>query len=69
MPLTRYHPTKIERDNGKVRVYFGDQDANDRMNNPDYYQLEDPHKKGSHIHEMSADEQGEEQEEENGQEM
>ena len=28
------------------------QDFNDRMNNPDYFQIEDPHENRSHMHEM-----------------
>lgn len=45
---------------------------NERMNNPDYYQIEDPHENRSHAHEMLADEQNTqeaEQNEEDGQEM
>ena len=30
---------------------------NDRMNNPDFYQIEDPHENRSHAHEMPANEQ------------
>lgn len=45
------------------------EEFNDRMNSPDYYQIEDPHENRSHAHEMPSDEQGEEQGEENGQEM
>ncbi len=45
------------------------EEFNDRMNNPDYYQIEDPHENRSHAHEMPAEEQGEGQGEENGQEM
>ena len=39
-------------------------DFNERMNNPDYYQLEDPHENRSHAHEMQDT-----PEEEIGQEM
>ena len=35
---------------------------NDRMNNPDYYQIEDPHENRSHVHEQPAEEQEEENE-------
>lgn len=40
------------------------------MNNPDYFQIEDPHENRSHAHEMPAGEtESNEQAEENGQEM
>lgn len=29
---------------------------NDKMNNPDYYQIEDPHENRSHVHEMPREE-------------
>ena len=32
------------------------QEFNDRMNNPDYYQIEDPHENRSHAHEKSHEE-------------
>jgi hypothetical protein len=35
---------------------------NDRMNNPDYYQVEDPHENRSHAHEMPGNEPSEEME-------
>ena len=31
---------------------------NDRMNNPDYYQIEDPHENRSHAHEQPKEEKG-----------
>lgn len=31
------------------------EEFNDRMNNPDFYQIEDPHENRSHAHEMPAD--------------
>ena len=37
------------------------EEFNDRMNNPDYYQIEDPHENRSHAHEMPAEEQTDEQ--------
>ena len=45
------------------------EEFNDRMNNPDFYQIEDLHENRSHAHEMHAEEQSEEQGKENGQEM
>ena len=46
------------------------QEFNERMNNPDYFQIEDPHENRSHAHEMPAEEtESNEQTEENGQEM
>jgi hypothetical protein len=36
----------------------------ERMNNPDYYQIEDPHENRSHAHEMPGNELSEEQEQE-----
>lgn len=39
------------------------EEFNERMNNPDFYQIEDPHENRSHVHEMPAEEQSEEQEE------
>jgi hypothetical protein len=44
------------------------EEFNDRMNNPDFYQIEDPHENRSHAHEMPAEEQAEEQYEEQGEE-
>ncbi|SCW45863.1 HNH/ENDO VII superfamily nuclease with conserved GHE residues [Ruminococcaceae bacterium YRB3002] len=35
------------------------EEFNDRMNNPDYYQIEDPHENRSHAHEMPAEVQSE----------
>lgn len=35
---------------------------NDRMNNPDYYQIEDPHENRSHAHEEPREQQNLEQE-------
>ena len=35
---------------------------NDRMNNPDLYQIEDPSENRSHAHELSDEEQGESEE-------
>ena len=32
------------------------EEFNDRMNNPDYFQIEDPHENRSHAHEMPAEE-------------
>jgi len=32
------------------------EEFNDRMNNPDYYQIEDPHENRSHAHEMPGNE-------------
>lgn len=32
------------------------EEFNDRMNNPDYYQIEDPHENRSHAHEMPREE-------------
>lgn len=32
------------------------EEFNDRMNNPDYFQAEDPHENRSHVHEMPAEE-------------
>jgi len=43
------------------------EEFNDRMNNPDYYQIEDPSENRSRRHEMPAQEQQQEQEEEMGQ--
>lgn len=51
------------------------EEFNDRMNNPDYYQIEDPHENRSHAHEMPAEESQPEESTENaeseecGQEM
>ena len=46
------------------------EEFNERMNNPDYFQIEDPHENRSHAHEMPAEETvSDEQAEENGQEM
>lgn len=49
------------------------EEFNDRMNNPDYFQIEDPHENRSHAHEMPEEENSNsdnnEQSEENGQEM
>ena len=33
------------------------EEFNDKMNNPDYYQIEDPHENRSHMHEMPAENQ------------
>lgn len=41
------------------------EEFNDRMNNPDYFQIEDPHENRSHAHELPAEEQGQEEEAEN----
>ena len=38
------------------------EDFNDRMNDPDLYQIEDPHENRSHAHEMSDNEESEEME-------
>ena len=35
------------------------EEFNERMNNPDYFQIEDPHENRSHAHEMPAEESGE----------
>jgi cellulose biosynthesis protein BcsQ len=43
------------------------EEFNDRMNNPDLYQIEDPSENRSHVHEMPDNKPGET--EENGQEM
>lgn len=58
------------------------EEFNERMNNPDYFQIEDPHENRSHAHEMHAEgfedqkmsgesqsEEGESNVEEAGQEM
>lgn len=48
------------------------EEFNDRMNNPDYFQIEDPHENRSHAHEMPAEESASEEAsegEECGQEM
>jgi hypothetical protein len=39
---------------------------NDRMNNPDLYQIEDPHENRSHAYEMPDNELGETEENEQG---
>ena len=39
------------------------EEFNDRMNNPDYFQIEDPHENRSHAHELPP---GEELEEDDG---
>lgn len=39
------------------------EEFNERMNNPDYYQIEDPHENRSHSHEMPAENQSEDQSE------
>ena len=36
------------------------EEFNDRMNNPDLYQIEDPHENRSHAHEMPAEETADE---------
>lgn len=36
------------------------EEFNERMNNPDYFQIEDPHENRSHAHEMPAEESEEE---------
>ena len=36
------------------------EEFNERMNNPDYFQIEDPHENRSHAHEMPAEESPEE---------
>lgn len=49
------------------------EEFNERMNNPDYYQIEDPHENRSHAHEMQDEDNLSQEEssetEENGQEM
>lgn len=35
------------------------EEFNERMNNPDYFQIEDPHENRSHAHEMPAEETSE----------
>jgi len=40
------------------------EEFNDRMNNPDYYQIEDPHENRSHAHEMQENEESVEIEQE-----
>ena len=40
------------------------EEFNDRMNNPDYFQIENPHENRSHVHEMPSEEQEEEDENE-----
>ena len=57
---TGWKPNNLKTQEGLTQEEF-----NDRMNNPNYYQIEDPHENRSHAHEMPADEQGEE----NGQSM
>jgi len=42
---------------GLTQKQFGD-----RMNNPDYYQIEDPHENRSHAHELPENEEAEEME-------
>ena len=37
------------------------EEFNERMNNPDYFQIEDPHENRSHAHEMPAEESPEEE--------
>lgn len=39
------------------------EEFNERMNNPDYFQIEDPHENRSHAHEMPANESSESQSE------
>lgn len=38
------------------------EEFNDKMNNPDLYQIESPHENRSHAHEMPANEESEENE-------
>ena len=49
------------------------EEFNERMNNPDYYQIEDPHENRSHAHEMQDEDNLSQEEssetEVNGQEM
>ena len=45
---------KIARNEGLTQSEF-----NDKMNNPDYYQIEDPHENRSHVHEMHDEEENE----------
>lgn len=49
------------------------EEFNEHMNNPDYYQIEDPHENRSHVHEMPAEETSSSEEtgesEDMGQEM
>ena len=46
------------------REGLSQEEFNERMNNPDLYQIEDPHENRSHSHEMPAEEQSEENEQE-----
>ena len=45
------------------------EEFNDRMNNPDYYQIEDPSENRSRAHEMPKEAESQEVSEEMGQEM
>lgn len=49
------HWREAEKAEGLTQEEF-----NERMNNPDYFQIEDPHENRSHTHEMPAEESEEE---------
>ncbi len=63
----REHWREVER---AEREGLTQEEFNERMNNPDYFQIEDPHENRSHAHEAPAEEtESNEQAEENEQEM
>ena len=47
------HWRKVEQANQEGLTQ---EEFNERMNNPDYFQIEDPHENRSHAHEMPAEE-------------
>ena len=61
------HKTGFEHKREVVKAEgegLSQEEFNDRMNNPDYYQIEDPHENRSHAHEMPENEETGEMEQE-----